>query len=131
MHVELNGDTQVVFIIGDPIAQVKSPALLTRRLADLRANTVVVPGHVSGEAIPAFMAGLETVRNAPGLVITVPHKQAMLDYCAQITDRARFAGSANVMHRGPKGWVGDNTDGMGYVSGLRAAGGHVDDDLRR
>ena len=122
----LNGETQVVFIIGDPIAQVKSPALLTRRFAERGENTVVLPGHVAAPDITTFMAGLGALQNAPGLVITVPHKQALAAYCAETTSRAQYAGSVNVMRRGPDGWIGDNTDGMGYVNGIRAAGGKID-----
>jgi shikimate dehydrogenase len=118
----LSGETRVVFIIGDPIAQVKSPQLLSKRFASLGQNTIVVPGHVSAAKLPQFMAGLEILKNSDGLVITVPHKQAMLGYCARITDRAKYAGSVNVMRRTDVGWIGDNTDGMGYVNGIRDLG---------
>ena len=121
----LNGETQVVFIIGDPIAQVKSPGLLSARFAARGINALVVPGHVAPGALPGFMGGLAALQNAPGLVITVPHKQAMPGYCAAVTDRARYAGSVNVMRRTDAGWVGDNTDGMGYVTGIRAEGGAI------
>ena len=125
MTVGLSGETRVIFIIGDPIAQVKSPALLSARFAARGENAVVVPGHVAAADVPAFMAALDILQNASGLVITVPHKQAMPDYCDSLTDRARYAGSVNVMRRSGEGWVGDITDGMGYVNGIRAAGGDV------
>lgn len=123
----LSGETKIVFIIGDPITQVKSPALLSKRFASLNDNTIVIPGHVSAAKLPEFMAGLETLQNSNGLVITVPHKQAMLSYCAKITDRAKYAGSVNVMRRTDAGWVGDNTDGMGYVNGIRERGQTIKD----
>lgn len=123
----LSGETKIVFIIGDPIAQVKSPALLSKRFASLNDNTIVIPGHVSAAKLPEFMAGLETLQNSNGLVITVPHKQAMLSFCAKITDRAKYAGSVNVMRRTDAGWVGDNTDGMGYVNGVRECGQGIKD----
>ncbi|SPF80919.1 shikimate dehydrogenase family protein [Pseudoprimorskyibacter insulae] len=126
MTPALNGETQVVFIIGDPIAQVKSPSLLSARFARQGQNTLVVPGHVAPADIPAFMAGLDTLQNAPGLVITVPHKQAMVPYCAKMTDRARYAGSVNVMRRTAAGWMGDNTDGMGYVEGMKERGAQIE-----
>lgn len=122
----LSGETEVIFIIGDPVAQVKSPGLLTPLLAEAGRNAVVVPGHVGKDQVPAFMAGIAGLRNCPGLVITVPHKQAMLGYCARLTDRARYAQSVNVMRRTADGWVGDNTDGMGFVRGLQAEGGIVE-----
>lgn len=126
MSATLSGETAVVFIIGDPISQVKSPALLTAQFERLGENTIVVPGHVAAADIPVFMAGLTTLQNAPGLVITVPHKQAMMDYCSKVTDRARYAGSVNVMRRVDGNWIGDNTDGMGYVNGIRAEGGQIE-----
>ncbi|GGD25198.1 shikimate dehydrogenase family protein [Sinisalibacter lacisalsi] len=122
-----NGETLVVPIVGDPIAQVKSPGLLTARFAAMGENVVVVPAHVVPAAFDTFMAGLVATRNVPGLVITVPHKQAALGHCAALTERARMAASVNVMRRGEKGWIGDNTDGMGYVEGILAAGGAVGD----
>jgi shikimate dehydrogenase len=121
--IGLSGETQVVFIIGDPIAQVKSPSLLSARFAARGVNTLVVPGHVAPADVAGFMTGLDVLQNAPGLVITVPHKQAVLPYCARVTERARYAGSVNVMRRIGQDWIGDNTDGMGYVNGIKAAGG--------
>ena len=123
MQSELNGETQVFFIIGDPIAQVKSPGLLTARFAERGVNAVCVPGHVERNGMSAFMAGLNALKNAPGLVITVPHKQASLGYCDQLTTRAQFAQSVNVMRYSEDGWIGDNTDGRPRLrTSLKARG---------
>lgn len=123
--VALGGETLVTFIIGDPIAQVKSPARLTARFAARGVNAVCVPGHVGASDVPGFMTGLRSLRNALGLVITVPHKQAALAFCDHLTERARYAGSVNVMRQTKDGWVGDNTDGQGYVRGIEQAGGAI------
>lgn len=126
MSLVLNGETRVFPIVGDPIAQVKSPGLLTSRLADMDQNAVVVPAHVTPADFVTFMAGLKATKNINGLVITVPHKQATLAHCDRLTTRARFAASVNVMRRTDAGWIGDNTDGMGYVDGIVAAGGAIE-----
>lgn len=125
MNVSLNGETQVAFIIGDPIAQVKSPALLTARFAARGLNAVCVPGHVHADKVPDFMAGTAATENALGVVITVPHKQASLKFCDHLTARARYANSVNVIRKTARGWVGDNTDGQGYVRGIQNAGGTI------
>ena len=122
----LNGETKLFIIIGDPIAQVKSPALLTANMHQRGINAVVVPGHVLAADIEVFMAGCDALVNLEGIVATIPHKQAMLGHCATITERARYANSVNVMRRTGAGWSGDNTDGMGYVSGIKAAGGTIE-----
>lgn len=126
MTVTLNGETQVVFIIGDPIAQVKSPALLTARFAARGSNAVCIPGHVHADNVADFMAGTAATQNALGVVITVPHKQVSMTYCDHLTDRATYAQSVNVIRKTERGWVGDNTDGRGYVRGILAAGGSVE-----
>lgn len=125
MSPELNGETLVFPIVGDPIAQVKSPGLLTVRFTAMGENAIVVPAHVAPADFDSYMAGLKITQNSPGLVITVPHKQAAMGHCDALTTRARFAASVNVMRRTGSGWVGDNTDGRGYVEGILAAGGTV------
>lgn len=122
----LNGETQVFFIIGDPVAQVKSPGPMTDGFAARGANAVMVPAHIRPAGVAAFMDGIATMHNAVGLIATVPHKQAMLGFCARVTERARYAGSVNVMRRTADGWAGDMTDGRGHVDGILAAGGTVE-----
>lgn len=126
MDVTLDGETVLFPIVGDPIAQVKSPALLTRIMVARGVNGMVVPAHVSPGNLADFMAALRDIRNVGGLVITVPHKPAALALCDLPTERARIIGSVNVMRRQPDGaWVGDNTDGQGYVDGVAACGFEV------
>ena len=125
MTVTLDGETKVAFIIGDPIAQVKSPALLTARFAMQGVNAVCIPGHVKPEMVADFMLGIAATQNALGVVITVPHKQVALKFCDHLTARATHARSVNVIRKTDRGWVGDNTDGQGYVRGIQNAGGTV------
>lgn len=125
MSVTLDGETKVAFIIGDPIAQVKSPALLTARFAARGVNAVCIPGHVKADKVADFMRGTKATLNALGVVITVPHKQAAMTFCDHLTARASHAQSVNVIRQTERGWVGDNTDGQGYVRGLLKAGGTV------
>lgn len=126
MGVTLDGETKVAFIIGDPIAQVKSPALLSARFASRGVNAVCVPGHIAADGVADFMAGTRATRNALGVVITVPHKQAAMTFCDHLTARASYAQSVNVIRQTARGWVGDNTDGQGYVRGIVAAGGAIE-----
>jgi shikimate dehydrogenase len=123
MDVRLDGETQIFFIVGDPIAQVKSPAFLTQKMVEGGSNALLVPVHVAPDALADFIAAVKQVQNVGGIVVTVPHKPAALAFCDQITDRARNAGSTNVMVRQADGsWLGDNTDGLGYLAGIRALG---------
>lgn len=123
MVLRLDGETRLYPILGDPVAQVKSPALLSAILAERGVNALVVPFHVSAADLAATVAALKSVRNVDGLIATVPHKAAMLALCDAPSERARLAGSVNVMRcRADGAWAGDNTDGQGYMDGLAALG---------
>ena len=86
----LNGETRLFIIVGDPIAQVKSPAAVTRAMNALGHNCVVVPVHVSREDFDRFMAGAGLIRNLDGIIATVPHKFAAYAHCATASARSHF-----------------------------------------
>lgn len=119
----LSGATRVIAIIGDPIAQVKSPSGVTQRLIDRGCNAVVVPIHVASADLAAFVAGASLAKNFDGLIVTVPHKLDSFALCRTTTERAQFLGGVNVMRRNADGsWHGDHADGLGFVEAQRAAG---------
>lgn len=119
----LSGALRVYAIIGDPVAQVKSPAGVTQALRTRGHDAIVVPFRVPPAGLRAFFAGLQSARNVDGAIVTVPHKFAACDLCARMSARARFLGAVNAMRRTPDGaWEGDMFDGLGYVSGMRQLG---------
>lgn len=118
-----SGATRVIYIVGDPIAQVKSPAFVTSALRASGLDAVVVPAQVAPADLPAWVAATTTMRNCDGIIVTVPHKFDAAALCSSLTPRARSIGAANVMRRDAGGgWHGDMCDGEGYVAGLRQAG---------
>ncbi|MFF5077654.1 shikimate dehydrogenase family protein [Actinoplanes sp. NPDC000266] len=119
----ISGTTRLIAVLGDPIAQVRAPALLNRLLARLGADTVVVPVHVGADELGTVVQGLRAVRNVIGLLVTVPHKIDVLRHASAVSPAASLAGSANALRREPGGsWHADNFDGAGFVSGLVARG---------
>lgn len=123
MTLRLDGETRLYIIVGDPIGQVKSPAFLSEIMAGRGVNALVVPAHVSAADLAPFVASVKLMQNLDGIVVTVPHKFAMLDYCDAPTDRAAFIGSVNVLRRLPDGrFDGDNLDGVGYLEGIARLG---------
>lgn len=123
--MRLDGETRVIMIVGDPIGQVKSPALLTARLHEAGHNAIVVPAHVIPEELDDYIRGLRHMRNLLGVIYTIPHKFAALAHCDSLTDRVRAIGSANVLRLRNGRWEGDNCDGQGYVRGIERAGGSI------
>jgi len=118
-----SGATRVIYIVGDPIAQVKSPSGVTRMLRDHGADRIVVPAHVAPADLAAWVQACSLMRNCEGIIVTVPHKFATLPMCAHTTAQAASIGAVNIMRRDAQGqWFGDMCDGAGYVDGLLKAG---------
>lgn len=123
MSQALSGATRVHFIVGDPIAQVKSPAGVTQAFHDAGRNSVCVPAHVPAADLAAWAAGVSLSRNVDGLIVTVPHKFACFDLCTTTSDRASFLRAVNTLRRNADGsWHGDMFDGLGYVQALASKG---------
>ena len=124
--LSLDGSTRLHFIVGDPIAQVKSPAGVSQALRVAGLNALCLPAHVPAADLAAWFQGVSLTRNVDGIIVTVPHKMACLDLCATTTERARFVGAVNTLRRNPDGsWHGDMFDGEGFVQALLSAGGKL------
>ena len=119
----LSGASRVHFIVGDPIAQVKSPANVTRAYHARGLNAFVMPAHVAPADLAAWLSGVSLAKNVDGIIATVPHKFACHDLCATTSERAAFLHTVNTMRRNPDGtWHGDMFDGLGFVSAMNDNG---------
>ncbi len=127
MHAALpSGETLLFPVIGDPVAQVRSPGVMTALFAERGCDAIVVPLHVAASDVAGVFQAAERIMNVGGLLVTVPHKAAALALCSDATERARFVGSANVVRRNDGGWQGDNTDGAGFLDGLERQGFRIE-----
>ncbi len=119
----LSGATRLHYIVGDPIAQVKSPAGVTHAFQERGHNACVMPAHVAPADLAAWLAGVSLAKNMDCVIATVPHKFACFDLCATASDRAAFLRSVNTMRRNADGtWHGDMFDGLGFVAAMRDKG---------
>lgn len=119
----LSGATRIHFIVGDPIAQVQSPAGVTRAFEAHGRDACVVPAHVSPAQLSAWVQGVSLAQNVDGIIVTVPHKFACHSLCTTTSARAAFLQTVNTMRRNPDGsWHGDMFDGLGMVAALRDQG---------
>lgn len=122
MHT-VTGATRLVGIVADPVHQVRTPRVLNPRFAALGIDAMIMPMHVAPADLAVVLEGLARIRSLSGLVVTVPHKEAVTAFCADLGPEARLTGAANVLKRLPDGrWAGEMLDGIGFVAGLRAAG---------
>lgn len=123
MSQALNGTTRVHFIVGDPIAQVKSPAGVTQAFHDAGRKAVCIPAHVAPADLVGWAQGVSLAQNVDGIIVTVPHKFSCYELCATTSDRAGFLKAVNTLRRNADGsWHGDMFDGLGYVEALQSKG---------
>jgi shikimate dehydrogenase len=118
---EITGSTDVYFILGDPVEQVRAPESFNLIFATLGMDAVLVPIHVAAEHVNAFVAGAFATRNVKGMFLTIPHKSLVMDLLDDCTELARLAGAVNAIRRDPNGrLVGDLFDGEGLVNSLNS-----------
>lgn len=119
----VDGATRLYGIIGDPIAQVKSPEILTARIRAARRNALLLPMHVKPDLFGETVRGLKMLANLDGIVITVPYKPTIVPYVDRLMPTGERVGAINAMRREPDGsWVGDMFDGKGMLRALQEQG---------
>ena len=123
MTPQLTGATRLYIIIGDPIAQVKSPGGMTAGFAARGHDGIMVPVQVKPEDLADCLSLASRLGNLDGIIATIPHKFSCLPYCQTLSDRAGFITSVNMMRRNPDGsWHGDMSDGFGFMESCRKNG---------
>ena len=104
-------------VIGYPVSHSRSPVI--HRLFALQTDQ-----DIQYELLQVAPDKLDTAVNqfrrtgGKGLNITVPHKQAVLRFVDEMSDRADTAGAVNTLAFREDGVFGDNTDGVGLLRDL-------------
>ncbi|MGB0964867.1 MAG: shikimate dehydrogenase [Litorivicinus sp.] len=113
-------------VIGDPIAHSLSPIIHADFAQQLGIEIEYTKEHVTAKQLDAFLQAFFG-QGGIGLNVTVPHKQAVWDWCGTLTERAQAAGAVNTLYRDRDQLVGDNTDGAGLVDDLLRLGVNLTD----
>ena len=116
-----SADTKVMGVIGNPIAQSKSPALHNPALANAGAEAVYVPFLV--EDLDAFLASpLWGGDDFVGFSVTIPHKERALALCDDVDPVAAKIGAVNTLVRRADGTLkGYNTDYVAAIGAIERA----------
>ncbi|AYC32474.1 shikimate dehydrogenase [Pseudomonas cavernae] len=116
----IRGSTELVAIVGSPIAQVKSPENFNTWFANHGQNLAMIAIDLQEAALDAFLASLRGWQNLRGCVVTVPYKQTLVDRLDGLSERAAALRSVNVIRRESDGrLLGDNVDGEGFLNAAR------------
>jgi shikimate dehydrogenase len=107
-------------VIGDPIAQSKSPIIHEFWLEKLGMEGEYRRTCVTADGLPAFLASRRRDPNWRGCSLTMPLKQAVIPLLATIDPAAARIGAINaVVPDGQGGETGYNTDAAGFLEPLQ------------
>ena len=104
-------------VIGDPISHSLSPALHGYWLNALGIDGKYQAIRVEQDNLGDFISNMAKAGYA-GVNVTLPHKEAALGHCDEITKTAKIIGAVNTMWLENGKIHGDNTDMAGFLAGL-------------
>lgn len=125
--MEITGRTKVCFMLADPIDHVRAPEVFNPLYRERHGiDVVMVPMHVTPAGLAAFFDSLRVMENVLGLVVSVPHKAAIVELADDVGKAARQMNAANAVRREAGGRIAcDNFDGAGFMAGLYKQGFEV------
>jgi shikimate dehydrogenase len=117
--------TRAIAIIGDPIGHSITPRIQNHALQKINADIANVAFRVAPENLEEAVRGARAL-GLLGLMVTIPHKEAVLPLCDELDDSAKLMGAANLLHfRGDGATVGYSSDGWAAVKSLEEEGAPV------
>lgn len=118
-----NFKAELVGCFGQPVAENPTGAMQEAAFAALGLNwrylTIEVPPSGLAAAIQAVRAfGMR------GINLTIPHKVEVMRYLDEVSPDAQVIGAVNTVRVGKAGrLIGENTDGKGFLRGIRQDAG--------
>ncbi len=126
---ELDKDTQVYGVIGDPVSGSLSPYLHNPAFGAAGLNSVFL--HWQVKDLEAFIRRMvapgtrEVDLNFAGFSVTMPHKQAIIRYLDEIDPAAEKIGAVNTVKIVDGKLKGFNTDAGGFIKPLNERFGNL------
>ena len=115
---ELNFKQELTAAFGQPISenptQVMVEAAYRHHKLDWRYLTIEVGPDDLEEAVRGAK-----VMGFQGFNCTIPHKVKVIEYLDDLGESASLMGAVNCVVRRDGKWIGENTDGKGFVSSLQ------------
>lgn len=121
MEQRINGRTNLLGVIGNPIEHTLSPVIHNTLSEILNQNQIYVPFYVTEEGLEQAIAGAYEL-NIQGLNVTVPHKNQVMRYLQKTDMVAERIGAVNTLVRKEHGYQGYNTDMPGLLRAIQTEG---------
>jgi len=113
-----SGPVRHAQVIGDPIEHSKSPIIHGFWLEKLGLTHLYAAAHLKSEDLADYLGAAKDYPYWLGCNVTMPHKQAVIPYLAEMSDVARKIGAVNTIYLSERGLYGTNTDAAGFLEPL-------------
>ena len=118
----ISSRTRVLAIIGDPIEHSISPRIQNAAWQKANSDHVLLACRVAPDNLTTAVRGARDL-GLLGLMVTIPHKERVLDLCDELDVSARDVGAANLLHfRADGKIIGYSSDGWAAVKDLAEHG---------
>ncbi|MBX3443446.1 MAG: shikimate dehydrogenase [Planctomyces sp.] len=127
-YEEINRETRVFGVLGDPIGHSWSPLIHNTALRSEGINAVYLPLRVPAEQLVETLREFEWLR-PQGYSVTIPHKEAVAGMGVLPDATVVDSGAANTLYRNEGGkWCATNTDYEAALTVLREGLAETGDD---
>jgi len=127
-YEEIDKETEVYGVIGDPIGHSLSPAIHNTAFRKLGLNKVLVPFLIPAASLADSLKALE-ILDVKAYSVTIPHKEGVIELLGSKDGAVEKTGSCNTLLRYDGKWVGYNTDYRAAMDTLEdALGGRSSDE---
>jgi shikimate dehydrogenase len=125
LPLAISSRTQTLAIIGDPIEHSITPRIQNAAWRAIGADIVNVAFRVASSDLAEAVQGARAL-GLLGLMVTIPHKERVLELCDELDVTAQLMGAANLLHfRADGKTVGYSSDGWAAVKSLKEEGVEV------
>ncbi|SDK52654.1 shikimate dehydrogenase [Natronincola ferrireducens] len=117
----INGKTKTICLLGNPVDHSFSPIIHNYGFQQLNMNCVYVNHKVEEKKLREAIEGIKALGYI-GCNVTYPHKIKIMEFLDDITEEAQLIGAVNTVKNENGKLIGYNTDGLGFVNGLKRKG---------
>lgn len=121
MKKDITGHTRLICLLGDPVSHSISPAMHNLSFQTLGLDYVYLAFKSNTEEFDNTVAVLKQI-GARGFNCTMPCKRIAAARCDTLSPAARLMNSVNTVVIEDGKLIGHNTDGVGYMRSVTAAG---------
>ncbi len=116
----INGKTEFLGLLGNPVKHSLSPVMHNAALAEMNMNWCYIAMPCETNNLKTVLKGLSAL-NFQGLNVTIPHKNTITKFCDELTPLAQRLGAVNTLVLNKShGWIGSNTDVEGFLAPLKS-----------